>query len=145
MMALCTLPTCNVKDKVPFLMVVSASRAVRDQIRSRSEVSRLLGTNEQERSCPAYKGQALSSSSGYLCQTAGKEFGSLIMAIKYPDGLPPPYYPSVPMVDPPNALPLEVSSPFSKKLYWCPSIVAGDSFLSLGSFHFQVSFWLMVY
>lgn len=69
------LPTCNVKDEVPFMMVVSASSAVRGQIRSKSEVSRLLGSNEPERSCPAYKGQELTSSSGYLCQTQVRNSG----------------------------------------------------------------------
>ena len=59
--------TSSVKDKAHFTMVVLASGAVRDQIGSRSEGRRLLGTNEAERSCPAYRGRALLSSSLLPC------------------------------------------------------------------------------
>lgn len=74
----------------------------------------MLGTHQPECSCPAYGGQALSSSRRALQKQQGKYFGSLVMAIKYLDGLPPPCYPSVLMIDSSNALPLAVSGSFSK-------------------------------
>ena len=113
-MQICMFPTCDVTDKGPFVMVVSASSAVRGQRGSRSEGGRLLGSSEPDHSCPAHRGSHCQALAAPLHKQQGKDFGSLITAVKYLDGLSRPYYPSVPMVESPDALPLAVSSPLSK-------------------------------